>query len=105
MIQSAKTERKLGGAIEEITTRLDAHKADEAAIRARKADASSWPDRSGGSAPHAPSAEPPAAASARSQAVAPPAPGLDEAFYRELLDSISRQEMSAEDAAELGLLS
>ncbi|MDQ3287344.1 MAG: polyketide synthase [Pseudomonadota bacterium] len=30
---------------------------------------------------------------------------LDEAFYRELLDSISSQEMSAEEAAELGLLS
>ncbi|MDQ3510175.1 MAG: polyketide synthase dehydratase domain-containing protein, partial [Pseudomonadota bacterium] len=47
------------------------------------------------------------AAAAGSQAVAPsgPAQGLDEAFYQELLDSISRQEMSAEDAAELGLLS
>ena len=30
---------------------------------------------------------------------------FDEAFYRELLDSISRKEMSAEEAAELGLLS
>jgi acyl transferase domain-containing protein/enoyl-CoA hydratase/carnithine racemase/aryl carrier-like protein/SAM-dependent methyltransferase len=30
---------------------------------------------------------------------------FDEAFYRELLDSISRKEMSAEKAAELGLLS
>ncbi len=32
-------------------------------------------------------------------------PAFDEAFYRELLDSISRQEMSAEEAAELGLSS
>ncbi len=32
-------------------------------------------------------------------------PAFDEAFYRELLDSISRKEMSAEEAAELGLLS
>ena len=30
---------------------------------------------------------------------------FDETFYRELLDSISRKEMSAEEAAELGLLS
>jgi hypothetical protein len=30
---------------------------------------------------------------------------FDETFYRELLDSLSRQEMSAEEAAELGLLS
>ncbi|HEY3093975.1 MAG TPA: type I polyketide synthase [Vicinamibacterales bacterium] len=29
---------------------------------------------------------------------------FDEAFYQELLDSISRKELSAEDAAELGLL-
>ena len=33
------------------------------------------------------------------------AQAFDEAFYRELLDSISRKEMSAEEAAELGLLS
>ncbi len=36
----------------------------------------------------------------------PDAPQMfDEAFYQELLDSISRQDMSAEEAAELGLLS
>ncbi|MFD0727084.1 beta-ketoacyl synthase N-terminal-like domain-containing protein [Lysobacter brunescens] len=32
-------------------------------------------------------------------------PAFDEAFYRELLDSLARQEMSAEEAAELGLSS
>ncbi len=38
-------------------------------------DAAAWPDNSGGGAPHAPTAEPAAAASARSQAVAPPSAG------------------------------
>jgi acyl transferase domain-containing protein/enoyl-CoA hydratase/carnithine racemase/aryl carrier-like protein/SAM-dependent methyltransferase len=41
-----------------------------------------------------------------SHAPAPDAAQMfDEAFYQELLDSISRQNMSAEEAAELGLLS
>ncbi|HSH93534.1 MAG TPA: PVC-type heme-binding CxxCH protein, partial [Roseimicrobium sp.] len=49
--------------------------AKEAADRAIKADARSWPDNSGGSAPHAPSAEPPAATTARPQKVAAPGKG------------------------------
>lgn len=49
----------------------------EAAERAAKADARGrfWPDNSGGSAPHAPSANPPPASKTRSQTVAPPSVG------------------------------
>jgi mono/diheme cytochrome c family protein/glucose/arabinose dehydrogenase len=42
---------------------------------AQKADARNWPNNSGGSAPHAPTNEPPAATSARSQKVAAPERG------------------------------
>jgi len=42
---------------------------------AQKADARNWPDNSGGSAPHAPTNEPPAATSARAQKVAAPERG------------------------------
>ncbi len=44
-------------------------------IKGDKRDAKNWPDNSGGGAPHAPNAEPAAAAAKRDQAVAPPAKG------------------------------
>jgi acyl transferase domain-containing protein/enoyl-CoA hydratase/carnithine racemase/aryl carrier-like protein/SAM-dependent methyltransferase len=50
-------------------------------------------------------AEPAPAVVAEEADDADDAPAFDETFYRELLDSISRQDMSAEEAAELGLLS
>jgi mono/diheme cytochrome c family protein/glucose/arabinose dehydrogenase len=44
-------------------------------VKGDKTDARNWPDNSGGSAPHAPHAEPPAATAKREQAIAPPAKG------------------------------
>ena len=69
--------RKPKGAAAPAATKPDDKTEKAAAVRAEKANPKGkfWPDNSGGAAPHAPNAEPPAATSARPQAVAPPTAG------------------------------